>query len=60
MKLVNAFRKINYGEKPGRFSAFFLNAPESKKEEVLKKAAHKANEEQRETFRRSGLKLDTE
>ena len=56
MKLFNLFRKTEQKEKPGRFSDFFLHAPERMKEETLKEAAHKANEEQRELFLKYYLK----
>ena len=56
MKLFNLFRKTEQKEKLGRFSDFFLHAPERRKEEILKEAAHKANEEQREVFLKSHLK----
>lgn len=56
MKLLNLFRKTDKVEKPGRFSDFFLHAPEKKREEVLREAARKANEEQQEVFTKSHLK----
>lgn len=59
MKLFSLFRKIEPKEKPGRFSEFFLHAPEKKKEEVLREAARKANEEQKEVFLKSHLKTKT-
>lgn len=59
MKLLNLFRKTEQKEKPGKFSDFFLHAPEKKKEEVLREAARKANEEQREVFMRSHSKART-
>lgn len=58
MNLFNLFRKTKETAKPGRFSDFFLHAPESKKEEVFKEAARMANEEQREVFLKSQLKAD--
>ena len=57
MKLLNLFKKTEQNEKSGRFSDFFLHAPEKKKEEVLREAARKANEEQREIFMKSNLKM---
>ena len=60
MKLFNLFRKTEQKEKPGRFSEFFLHAPERRKEEVLKDAARKANEEQREVFMKHHYKTKTE
>ncbi len=57
MKLLNLFRKAEKTEKTGRFSEFFLHAPEKKKEEVLREAARKANEEQQEVFIKSHLKV---
>lgn len=59
MKFLNLFRKTKQGEKSGRFSEFFLHAPEKKKQEVLREAAHKANEEQKEVFLKSRLKANT-
>ena len=56
MKLFNLFVKSEQKEKSGRFSDFFLHAPEKKKEEVLREAARKANEEQREVFMKSHFK----
>lgn len=53
MKLINLFKKTEIKEKPGRFSDFFLHASEHKKEQILKEAAKRANEEQREVFMRS-------
>ena len=59
MNLFNIFRKSEEKDKSGRFSDFFLNASESKKEKVFKEAARRANEEQREVFERSRLKTKT-
>ena len=56
MKFLNLFKKTEQKEKSGRFSDFFLHAPEKKKEEVLREAARKANEEQREVFMKFHLK----
>ncbi|PIR89324.1 MAG: hypothetical protein COU07_00285 [Candidatus Harrisonbacteria bacterium CG10_big_fil_rev_8_21_14_0_10_40_38] len=56
MKLFNLFRKTEQKEKSGKFSDFFLHASERRKEEILKEAAHKANEEQRKVFPKSHLK----
>lgn len=56
MKLLKLFRKAEKAEKPGRFSGFFLHAPEKKREEVLREAARKANEEQQEVFTKFHLK----
>jgi len=56
MKLLDFFRKTEKPEKSGKFSDFFLHAPENKKEEVFKETARRANEEQREVFERSRLK----
>ena len=58
MKLFNLFRKTEQINKPGRFSDFFLHASEKEKEEILREAARKANEEQREVFMRSRLKTE--
>lgn len=57
MNLLNLFRKAEKAEKSGRFSDFFLHAPEKKREEVLREAARKANEEQQEMFAKSHLKV---
>ena len=56
IKFFNLFRKAKKGEKSGGFSDFFLHTSEKEKEEILREAAHKANEEQREVFMRSRLK----
>lgn len=45
-------------EKPGRFSDFFLHVSEKEREEVLREAARKANEEQRKMFTKSYLKAE--
>lgn len=50
MKLLNLFKKNGKKLKPGRFSDFFLHASEKEKKEVLKEAAYKANQDQRELF----------
>ncbi len=63
MKLFNFSRKTEKTDhvyrqagKSGRFSDFFLHAPENKQEEVLREAARKANEQQQEVFTKSHLK----
>lgn len=56
MKLISSFKKNGKKAKSGRFSDFFLHATEKKKKEVLKEAARKANEDQRELFSSSRLK----
>ncbi|MBU3965347.1 hypothetical protein KJ695_04140 [Patescibacteria group bacterium] len=56
MSFLNFFRKTKYKEKSGKFSDFFLHTSDNEKKEVLKEAAHKANEEQRELFIKSRLK----
>lgn len=56
MKLFNIFRKTKEAEKSGKFSDFFLHAPEKEKERVFREAARRANEEQREIFERARLK----
>ena len=58
MKFLDLFKKTEQKEKSGRFSDFFLHAPEERKEEVLREAAHKANEQQREVFRKSHFKTN--
>lgn len=60
MKLLNFFKKTEQLEKPGRFSDFFLHAPEKEKEEVLREAAREANKEQQEVFTESHLKVKTQ
>lgn len=59
MKLLGFFKKVEKTEKPGRFSDFFLRAPEKEKEEILREAACKANGEQWEVFMRSQFKAKT-
>ena len=59
IRFLNIFKGRAGVRKSGRFSEFFLHAPEDKKKEVLMKAAQKANEDQREAFRRSSLELNT-
>lgn len=56
MKLIDLFKKSGKKAKPGRFSDFFLNATEKEQKEVLKEAARKANEDQRELISSSHLK----
>ena len=56
MKLLNFFKKAEKKEDSGRFSDFFLHASENKREEVLREAARKANEEQQKVFAKSHLK----
>lgn len=59
MKLLDffKFKRNDQKEKLGPFSDFFLHASEKKKEQVLKEAARRANEEQRETFLKSQFKV---
>lgn len=56
MKLINFFKRNGKKTKSGRFSDFFLHATEKEKKDVLKEAARKANEDQRELFTNSRLK----
>lgn len=56
MSFLNFFKKTKYKEKSGRFSDFFLHTPDKEKKEILREAARKANEEQREIFMKSRLK----
>ncbi len=56
MSLLNFFRETKYKEKSGRFSDFFLHTSDNEKKEVLKEAARRANEEQREVFMKARLK----
>ena len=44
-------------ETPRRFSDFFLNASEEKKEAVLTEAAHMANKEQMRVFEKARIKV---
>ncbi len=57
MKLLKFFTGTLEKEKPGKFSDFFLNASEEKKEKVLREAARKSNEEQLQVFTKSQLKV---
>ena len=41
----------------GSFSSFFLYASPDEKKKVFMDAARRANQDQRETFRKAGLKL---
>lgn len=59
MKFLNFFQKAESKEKPGGFSDFFLHTPDKKKEEVLREAARRANEEQREILTKSHSKART-
>ncbi len=59
MKLLNLFKKTEQKAKPGRFSGFFLSTSEREKEKILREAARKANEEQKEVFMRSHFKTKT-
>ncbi|MBU3925464.1 hypothetical protein KJ854_06080 [Patescibacteria group bacterium] len=56
MSLLNFFRKTKYKEKSGKFSDFFLHTSDNEKKEILREAARKANEEQRDVFMKSRLK----
>lgn len=56
MSFLNFFRKTKYKEKSGKFSDFFLHTSDNKKKEILKEAAYKANEEQRDVYLKSRLK----
>lgn len=53
-------RKNKKEQKLSRFSDFFLHASESKKEEVFREAARRANEDQRKIFEQSRLKTKTD
>lgn len=59
MKLIKFFKKNSKKAKSGRFSDFLLHASEKEKQDVLKEAARKANEDQRELFSSSRLKTKT-
>ena len=52
MNCINYFRKGNRGSTSGSFSEFFRNAPVARKKEIFRKAAEKANEDQRKVFNR--------
>ncbi|MCG2700768.1 hypothetical protein L6267_01205 [Candidatus Parcubacteria bacterium] len=56
MSFLNFFRKTKYKEKSGKFSDFFLYTSDNEKKEILREAARKANEEQRDVFMKSRLK----
>lgn len=56
MSFLNFFRKTKYKEKSGKFSDFFLHTSDNEKKEILKEAAYKANEEQRDVYLKSRLK----
>lgn len=59
MKLLHLFKKspkIQTSEKSGRFSEFFLRASDEDKKQIFIKAAHRANEEQREVFSEAQMK----
>jgi len=56
-KVLNIFKKPKKTEKYTGFSDFFLNASPKEIEAVVKEAAHKSNEDQQETFRKSQLKI---
>ncbi|MBI2634389.1 hypothetical protein HYW82_01805 [Candidatus Peregrinibacteria bacterium] len=56
MKIFHLLKKSSKVAKMGRFAEFFLHASEKKKKDVFKKAAHKANKEQRELLTSARLK----
>lgn len=58
MKLFDFLKKVKQKEKSGKFSDFFLHASDNEKKEILKKAAYKANEEQRDVYLKSRLKAN--
>jgi hypothetical protein len=53
MKLLNLFKKPEQNKKTGKFAEFFLYAPEIEKKKVIRAAAQRANEEQRELIAKS-------
>ncbi|OGZ72242.1 MAG: hypothetical protein A2908_03820 [Candidatus Staskawiczbacteria bacterium RIFCSPLOWO2_01_FULL_38_12b] len=56
MKFLNFFTK-NYTQKEQSiFSGFFLHASDEKKKKILNEAARRANEDQREIFRKAQVK----
>jgi len=59
MSFLNFLKKTKYKEKSGRFSDFFLHTPDNEKKEILREAACKANEEQRDVYLKSRLKAKT-
>lgn len=56
MTFLGMFKKTKQTAKSGKFSDFFLHAPEQEKEEVLREAARRANEQQREILNKSTLR----
>lgn len=56
MKFTHFSRKSKQIDKLGHFSDFFLNASTKQKKRVVKEAARKANEDQREVFFKSQIK----
>lgn len=58
MKFIKPRKNIRTSDS-GSFVEFFLHASESKKKEVLRKAAHRANLEQRAVFKRAKMKIKT-
>ena len=57
MKILSFLKRATKSAKPSGFSDFFLHASEEKKKEVFREAARKANEEQREVFQKSQVKV---
>jgi hypothetical protein len=56
MEWLNFLKKDKEVATSSRFSDFFLYASDSKKEEVFREAARRANEDQRRVFEQSRLK----
>ena len=59
MKIFSINQKTGNKYKSGRFSDFFLSAPEKGKEIVLKQAALKSNKDQQKLVIESRLKIRT-
>ncbi len=60
MKFLHTFFKGSYNKSDSNgFSDFFLHASEKRKEEVIREAAEKSNQEQIEIFNKSRLKTKT-
>ena len=57
MIFFNFFKKVKKERLMGSFSSFFLYASPDEKKKVFMDAARRANQDQRETFRKAGLKL---
>lgn len=54
---LKTVEKVLNKEKSGKFSDFFLHTSDNEKKEILREAAYKANEEQRDIYLKSRLKV---